>query len=66
MDQNQNQEMKIKVELAPGQRNFSIPGCSVVIQSDNAIAVEELLAIVFQLSGSNPGAKVNFWIEIEG
>lgn len=67
MDQTpQNPELKIKVDLAPGQRNFAIPGCSVVIQSDDAIPVEELLAIAFQLAGSNPGAKVNFWIEVKG
>lgn len=50
------------------QRNFSIPGCIVTIcnSEDTGVPVEQLLAIVFNLASSNPGAKVDFWIKVMG
>lgn len=50
----------------PQQRNFVIPNCSVVIhcEEEQGIAVDELLSIVFGLAGSNPDAKVDFWIKV--
>ncbi|HEY9697026.1 MAG TPA: hypothetical protein V6D10_07170 [Trichocoleus sp.] len=53
-------------QQTPQQRNFPIPGCSVVIQreDDAEMTTSELLAIVFQLAGSNPDAKVDFWIKV--
>ena len=55
-------------QQTPQQRNFAIPGCSVVIhrEDDAEMTTSELLAIVFQLAGSNPDAKVDFWIRVMG
>lgn len=48
------------------QRNFAIPGCSTVIHCEQqpGISVEQLLSIVFNLAGANPGATVDFWIKV--
>jgi|GEM_PF-6451943 len=49
------------------QRNFVIPGADVVIRCKDEcpIAIEDLLAIVFQVAASNPGCKVDFWLSIK-
>lgn len=48
------------------QRNFVIPGCSVVVHCENedGMPVQDLLSIVFGLASSNPDAKVDFWIKV--
>lgn len=58
--------MKLEVNSLPQQRNFVIPNCSVVIhcEEEDGISTDELLSIVFGLAGSNPGAKVDFWIKV--
>jgi hypothetical protein len=50
------------------QRNFVIPGCSVIVQSDQeeGIPVDRLLSIVFGLATANPNATVDFWIKVQG
>lgn len=50
----------------PQPRNFVIPGCAVTIarEDDDGMAVDQLLAIVFGLTSSNPGATVDFWIKV--
>lgn len=48
------------------QRNFVIPGCVTIVQSidESGMPVEQLLSIAFNLAGSNPGARVDFWIKV--
>ena len=57
---------KRKVETVEPQatRNFVIPGCSVVIRADSEMTTEEFFTIALNLAGSNPGAKLDFWIEL--
>ena len=64
MSQTQHDEQTIEV---PQQRNFKIPGASVIVQTeDEPMSIEQLLAIVFQMAGSNPECKVHFYIKVEG
>ncbi len=56
-----------QTQQQPAQRNFVIPGCAVVIHcEDGNKSIEDLLGIVFQMAGSNPGATVDFWIKVNG
>jgi hypothetical protein len=50
----------------PQHRNLAIPGCSVVVSTnrEEGISIEECLGIVFGIAGSNPGARVQFHIEV--
>lgn len=51
---------------APQNRNFVIPGASVIVQTeDEPMAIEQLLGIVFAMSASNPECKVRFYIKVE-
>jgi hypothetical protein len=59
-------EPQISENFQP-QRNFQIPGASVIVQSeDDPMPIEQLLAIVFQIAGSNPDCKVHFYVKVEG
>jgi hypothetical protein len=48
------------------QRNFQIPGCTVLIHNRESepIDINQLLGIVFGLAGANPDALVKFHIEL--
>lgn len=57
-----------QAEAAPQiqpRRDFVIPGCEVVIQSNGeTLPIGDLLALAFSVSNSNPDAKIEFWLKI--
>lgn len=47
------------------QATHAIPGCSVFVRSDEDMTIEQFVAIVFQLASTNPGAMVDWSLEIK-
>ena len=42
-----------------------LPGCSVFVRSDEKMSIEQFFAVVLQMANSNPGAIVDFQIDIK-
>jgi hypothetical protein len=53
-------------DMPPSSDYLDVPGCDIVVMSpeNRPITISRAAAILLRLAGTNPDAKVHFWVKV--